>query len=87
MNIISRGFGALQRIITRGFNSAPAISANCYAVFQSLITPDTGSLYVVLNSIIDPTIGVTGSIDATETTGISTLQPVIAFTSIVCECE
>ena len=87
MSLVSRGFGAVHRIITRGFSSAPAISANCYAVFQSLITPDPDSLYVVLNSIIEPTIGETGSIDATETTGISVLQPVIAFTSIVCECE
>lgn len=32
-NLISRGFGALQRIITRGFNSASKPSPDCLVGF------------------------------------------------------
>ena len=84
MSLISRGFGALQRIITRGFFSSDAPSPDCYVVFTSLITPDTSSPYVVLSSLIVGSISENGIIDDTETTGAGLLQPVIAFNSSIC---
>lgn len=36
-NLITRGFGALQRIITRGFFSASPPSEDCYSVFSGKI--------------------------------------------------
>ena len=36
-NIISRGFGALQRIITRGFSSAAPPSPDCFIGFIGTI--------------------------------------------------
>ena len=49
-NIISRGFGTLQRIITRGFFSGAAPSPDCEAPFQSTITGESAYQGVIDDS-------------------------------------
>ena len=51
-NLITRGFGALQRIITRGFFSASQPSEDCYVGFIGSIEEDT-SIAAFIGSVTD----------------------------------
>jgi hypothetical protein len=76
--VISRGFGLLQRIITRGFFSAAAPSPDCYVGFQGAITDSAGYVGLVTSSI-----GYTGLIADTATATQGHIYPVARYQGII----
>ena len=59
-NLISRGFGALQRIITRGFSSGSPPSPDCIVAFIGTITPPIDEA-IGFQGTIYPSIAFNGS--------------------------
>ena len=82
-NLITRGFGALQRVITRGFYSSAAPSPDCYIGFIGLIGEP------VLDSVgfvgrISSNNGFTGLVDATSAGFKGTITGINGFKGDVC---
>lgn len=76
--LISRGFGALQRIITRGFFSAAPPSPDCFVAFQGQITPSEG-----FEGEIELNLAVVGIINDADTAVIGAIYPVARFEGII----
>ncbi|WP_372857643.1 hypothetical protein [Pseudoalteromonas sp.] len=83
MNLITRGFGALQRIITRGFFSDAPPSPDCYIGFIGVIeSPDTSKAGFV--GRISSANGFNGAIDATNAGFSGTISGINGFKGDVC---
>ena len=76
--LISRGFGTLQRIITRGFFSGAPPSPDCFVAFQGEITPEAG-----FQGEIELNLAVNGFINDDPTAVIGTIYPVARFEGII----
>lgn len=61
-NIISRGFGALQRIITRGFFSSSPPSPDCFIGFNGKIEEDSNLSGFI--GVLDDKNGFAGALDS-----------------------
>lgn len=73
--VISRGFGLLQRIITRGFFSGAPPSPDCFLAFEGLIQ-DTAGFQGLIN---DDPVAVNGLINDDPVATIGLLHPQVAF--------
>ncbi len=80
--LISRGFGALQRIITRGFFVAPPPSPNCFIGFIGTIGLDESGVGFI--GTIGDSNGFDGSIDATSAGFIGTMNDNNGFRGDIC---
>ena len=101
--VISRGFGLLQRIITRGFFSSAAPSPDCYEAFNGTITDRIGLEGVITGSVgfqgaindsvtafigtIYPVARFEGAIDSTGISVVGAITDTIGFEGCVCDCE
>jgi len=82
-NIISRGFGALQRVITRGFSSAAPPSPDCFLGFNGKVTGSQG----FEGLIDDSATALMGLINDDPVAVIGTVYPQIAFSGIITDRE
>jgi len=81
--VISRGFGLLQRIITRGFFSSAAPSPDCILAFNGKIQESVG-----YQGLIDDTsTAVVGLINDEATAVYGTIYPQAAFTGEITDRE
>lgn len=81
--LISRGFGALQRAISRGFFSAPP-SPDCVVGFIGTITPPIGEAVGFVGTI-HPLIAFNGTIDDNDLGFIGTIYDTKAFKGDICD--
>lgn len=73
--VISRGFGLLQRIITRGFFSGAPPSPDCFLAFEGPIS-DTAGFQGAIN---DDPVAVVGLINDDPVAVLGTIFPNKAF--------
>ena len=76
--VISRGFGLLQRIITRGFFSGAAASPDCIVAFQGHIQDSNGT-----QGAIELNCAVVGEIVNVDTGVNGTIYPERLFTGTI----
>ena len=82
--LISRGFGALQRIITRGFFSGAPPSPDCIVAFIGTITPPLDDA-IGFKGTIYPLIAFNGIIVDNDLGFIGTIYDTKAFTGDICD--
>ena len=80
--LISRGFGALQRIITRGFFSGAPPSPDCFIGFIGTIEVDDSGVGFI--GTIEGSNGFNSSIDAANAGFIGTLGDKNGFRGDIC---
>ena len=77
--VVSRGFGLLQRIITRGFFSSAPPSPDCFLGFNGKITDSQG-----FQGLIDDSVtAVIGLINDDPVAVIGMVYPQAAFSGII----
>lgn len=81
--LISRGFGALQRVIARGFFSAAPPSPDCFLGFNGEITDKQGFQGLIEGGVT----AVVGIINSEDTAVIGTVYPQAAFNGIIDESD
>ena len=77
--IISRGFGALSRLVTRGFFSGAAPSPDCFLAFNGKITGSEG----FEGLINDDPVAVIGLINDDPVAVLGTVFPEMAFNGLI----
>lgn len=82
-NLITRGFGALQRVITRGFFSASKPSEDCYIPFIGKITiEDNTSAFV---GPINNVNGFSGELNTKIAAFNGTMKDINGFEGELCD--